>query len=490
MKPVNIQSLSQAESKLTPDSMKEFLDHFGIKIKPAERVDLARLVRSLEKSNGSMSMFEGFYIGYEIPQIGKEFDLLRIDEMTVVNVELKRDSTEEEVQRQLARNAYYLSFIGRKLHAFSYISEREELYVLKEDKTLERTDFQRLVDLIQNQDMRRHESLDDLFDPTNYLTSPFNSTDKFLGGEYFLTHQQEEIKTKVVELVTKQKASRFVSITGGPGTGKTLLTYDITKHLLQHSYSVLILHCGILNSGHAALQRNNWKIASVKDHRHFDLANFDLLVLDEMQRVRTDQYETIVANAKRTGCPCIFSYDKLQTLTKSERTTAISERISSIDGVMHYELSKKIRTNKELAEFIRQLFNNKATTTTCRSNNIKISYFSTANHAKKYIDEIDSEQWNVLRFTPSRYQDEIHTKYAAISQQTSHEVIGQEFDRVVVVLDEHFAYDKNGDLEYKAATYYDMPRMLFQNITRCRKQLNVVIVNNEDMLRRCLRILM
>jgi hypothetical protein len=437
MKPVNILSLSQAQSTLTPDSLQMFLDYHEITIKPAERIDLARLVRSLENLDGGMSMFEGFYVGYKIPQIGKEFDLLRIDNKTIVNIELKRNGTEEKVKRQLTRNAYYLGFAGRKLHAFSYVTERDELYVLNEDKTIERTDIGRLVDVIQNQDLRQTEPLDVLFDPTNYLASPFNSTNKFLDGEYFLTHQQEEIKNEIVELLTKPRTARFISITGGPGTGKTLLTYDIAKHLLDLNRSVLILHCGMLNSGHAMLQRNKWKIAAVKNHHHYDLANFDLVVLDEMQRVKQEQLLAIVKDALRTGCSCIFSHDKRQTLTKHEKLRAISEKISSIDTVIRYELSEKIRTNKGLAEFIKQLFNKKCATTYCGSENIKISYYSTPEDAKKYLDELDSEQWKVLRFTPSRFQTEIHTKYAENFQQTSHEVIGQEFDSVVVVLDEH-----------------------------------------------------
>lgn len=35
------------------------------------------------------------------------------------------------------------------------------------------------------------------FVPSNYLVSPFNSTDKFISGEYFLTTAQQKSKKKL-----------------------------------------------------------------------------------------------------------------------------------------------------------------------------------------------------------------------------------------------------------------------------------------------------
>ena len=93
------------------------------------------------------------------------------------------------------------------------------------------------------------EIIDELFNPSDYLVSPFNTTRKFLNNEYFLTHQQEELKTKVIESLNSSEIAKFISITGGAGTGKTLLIYDIAKQLKEKGKKALIIHCGYLNDG-------------------------------------------------------------------------------------------------------------------------------------------------------------------------------------------------------------------------------------------------
>ncbi len=44
----------------------------------AEQNSLLELVNELCKNNVSTCKYNGFYFGYSIPQIGKEFDLLKI----------------------------------------------------------------------------------------------------------------------------------------------------------------------------------------------------------------------------------------------------------------------------------------------------------------------------------------------------------------------------------------------------------------------------
>ncbi len=135
------------------------------------------------------------------------------------------------------------------------------------------------------------------------------------------------------------------------------------------------------------------------------------------------------------------------------------------------------------------LFNSKRSVPISTDGNIELAYFSTTEDAKSYLSTLDREKWEVLRFTPSQYDNEHHEEYAELSSRTSHKVIGQEFDGVVVTIDEFFSYDENGDLIYKGGAYYDPPRMLFQNISRCRKWLKLVIIGNDELMRRCIKIL-
>ncbi|WP_343586160.1 DNA/RNA helicase domain-containing protein [Herbaspirillum sp.] len=471
------------------EGFKGFLKHYGIEVRGAEIEDLRGLVKALSAVGCSIGALDRFYVGYKIPQIGKEFDLLRFGQKSILNIELKSKSTEEKIKKQLIRNKYYLNSIGRKIYAFTYVSESEELYLLQDDQQLKKTSIEYLLELLINQTIDDAEVPDALFNPSDYLVSPFNSTKKFLDGEYFLTKQQEEIKNQIIESWTTSLEAKFISIIGSAGTGKTLLTYDVAKHIIESKRKPLIIHCGQLNHGHSVLIENGWAISSVKASKHYDLANYDLIIIDEAQRLYPEQLDAIIEKAKLGKCCCIFSYDKHQTLATWEEARNVSARIASIDSITEYKLSEKIRTNREIAAFIKMLFSKNRLVPILSDGNIEINYFNTAEDTKKYLNGLDQNKWEILRFTPSRYNNEHHEKYSETSNKTSHQIIGQEFEGVVVTIDQFFSYADNGELIYRGKTYYNSPKMLFQNITRSRKKLNIVIIGNEELLNRCITIL-
>jgi hypothetical protein len=382
-----------------------------------------------------------------------------------------------------------LSFIGRKVYAFTFVSESQELHFLRDNEQLEKTKVDDLKTLLTNQEIDETKAPDSLFNPSDYLVSPFNSSKKFLEGEYFLTNQQEDVKNQIIDSLKSPKEVKFISIIGSAGTGKTLLTYDLAKHLIESNRTPLIIHCGQLNDGHSELIKNGWVITPIKHYGNHDFANCDLVIIDEAQRIYSEQLDAIIEKAKQAKCCCIFSHDKLQTLSNWEEKREVSAKIVSINKITQFKLSEKIRTNKEIATFIKMLFNNKRSLPISSNGNIELNYFNTAEDAKSYLDGLDESKWEILRFTPSQYKKEHHEKYSEASNRTSHQVIGQEFDGVAVTIDKFFSYSDNGNLIYRGGTYYDPPKMLFQNITRARKKLNLVIIGNEELLNRCITIL-
>jgi len=246
VKPINIQSLLQAKDSLKEEGFKSFLGHYGFEIRDAEIEDLILLVKALKNIGCNIGTLDKFHVGYKIPQIGKEFDLLRFSPEYIVNIEIKNNSPEAKIKKQLIRNKYYLDFIGRRVFAFAYVAESNELYFLREDGELEKSKIAHLKDCLEKQVPSDAEVIDELFNPSDYLVSPFNSTKKFLDELYFLTHQQEDVKGQIIAALNSSKAAKFVSITGSAGTGKTLLTYDIAKYLIDSKRTPLIIHCGQL----------------------------------------------------------------------------------------------------------------------------------------------------------------------------------------------------------------------------------------------------
>lgn len=488
MKSINLLPLTQAYDSLDPNEYKSFREHYEIDINDNELIDLKILVNDMFALLSFVNIFNDFYVGYKIQHISKEFDLLRFGDNYIVNIEIKNESTEEKVKKQLTRNRYYLHHINKVIHNYCFIAKSKALYQLNALGEIEIVSLESLIQLLTSQNLIKLNSPDTLFNPSDYLVSPFNSTTKFVAGQYFLTGQQESIKNQITNNIACSSSS-VASLTGGAGTGKTLLTYDIVKSL-KGSMQIIVVHCGQLNDGHHRLISSGWNIVSIRDFRNYDLTNVDLVVVDETQRIYANQFDKLVVDAASKNTHCIFSYDRQQTLSSSESRMDIEGKINAIGGAFKYSLSDKIRTNKEIANFIKVLFDNKRNNITVSNcGNIDFDYFTDSSNVKNYISLISNEGWEVLRLTPSQYNNEHHESYSQISCKNSHRVIGQEFDNVAVVIDEYFSYGSDGLLIYTARTYYDSVKMLFQNITRTRKKLKLIIIGNRQILNRCLSVM-
>lgn len=489
MKSINLLSLIQAHCATDAGLFSRFAEYHGIHIKEEEIQDLRILVEKMREFGVAAPQYQHFYVGYKIPQIGKEFDLLRFGSKSIINVEIKSSGTEDKIKKQLVRNRYYLKFAGRSVYNFSFISGSRELYILNDSGDIEIVGFDMLNLLLADQKVDYLEDVDHLFEPSDYLVSPFNSTERFARGEYFLTHQQEEVRTSIVNAYSKKSGTTFYAVTGAAGTGKTLLAYDVVRSLKEDGINCIIIHCGQLNKGHAQLTDAGWSIRSIRDLRHCILTDFAMVVVDEAQRIRPGQLDTIVKAVSDSGGSCIFSYDSRQTLSLHEAQFRIAEKVEQLKPLNLFRLSEKIRTNKEISNFIRGLFDNRYNSEKSHSQNITLSYFDSVGDAQDFLRSIDEERWQRLKFTPSQYDVEYHESYSNFEGMNSHEVIGQEFDGALVVMDKHFTYDKKGSLSYNGDAYYSPYMMLFQNITRARKRLHVVVIENETILNRCLELL-
>ena len=185
---------------------------------------------------------------------------------------------------------------------------------------------------------------------------------------------------------------------------------------------------------------------------------------------------------------CIFSYDENQYLRDNEKNYHTKERIEKELSCTPYKLTDKIRTNKEIAYFIRQLFNLKKNISNIDYPNIELTYCKNYFSAKSLLQELSKKNWKVPNYTPGTRSTFHYEAYLSGDTESAHSVVGQEFDNVVIVIDDSFKYNSQGDL-IADNTYYSQRQMLYQIITRTRKKLHIVIIDNEVMLDRCIDIL-
>ncbi len=204
MKEVNILSIIEAFRSLDKPLFKKYTECQGItsSIKDYELAGLESLAQELLSANDDISVLMHYYLGYSIPQIGKEFDLLRFGTDLIINIEIKTDCSLEKVLKQQQRNQYYLSFLGKELLIYTYLSDSKKLYKLVSGTDGDRLREVPVIELYKKLSQQQTEHIKDLdqrFNPSDYLVSPFNSTEKFMGDKYFLTVQQENINNDILK---------------------------------------------------------------------------------------------------------------------------------------------------------------------------------------------------------------------------------------------------------------------------------------------------
>lgn len=266
---------------------------------------------------------------------------------------------------------------------------------------------------------------------------------------YFLTEQQQDIKNDILKNIMNNTNDCYL-ISADAGTRKTLLTYDIAKSCIsENNKNVLMIHCAKLNDGQKELINTyHWNIISISRITKYAielvLKDINLIFVDEAQRINVDQLNLLLENAYLLSIPIIFSFDPKQLLNSASRTD-ISQLIEMHNEYKSksYTLTKRIRTNKDMASFIDNMFTIGHSATKRNYNDISIEYFDDYESANKYVNYLEYNDWKFITFTSSDYSIDTFHDLANMSINCAHHVIGQEFDKVVLALDSSFYYKNN-----------------------------------------------
>jgi len=167
------------------------------------------------------------------------------------------------------------------------------------------------------------------------------------------------------------------------------------------------------------------------------------------------------------------------------------KNIQALPNFHEYVLSKKIRTNREIASFIRKLFNLNIKDKYLKYSSVKILYANNEKEAITFIKEYKSKNFVFINYSksPNRISPfDIYSNYESID---THKAIGQEFDNVLMIMDDTFYYSPEGKLLAKVYPHqeYLYEQLLYQGLTRAREKLVIIVVNNEDLLANMLSIL-
>lgn len=465
-------------------------------LKPHEVLCLKSMCQELDNHSCSIRNLDGFYISYKIPQINKEFDLLRFGTSSVINIELKSELNDEvkieKICKQMSQNYHYLQSVSSDIQIFTYV-QNDGFYQLDLDSlTPKKITADVVVASIKGCQVDYAVDPDMLFVPSKFLISPFNCTERFINNEYFLTESQSEVKKKIFEGLSNTPFM-FFTISANAGTGKTLLVYDIAKELVNSGKNILIIHCGKLNVGHESLKSNyGWNIKSISNipaNDYNSINDYDFIFVDESQRINKNQLESIIMKALDKSIPVLFSFDTKQFLKEGE-TTDIAEYVKTyypFIRLSQMKLKNKIRTNKNMASFIDNLMRIGTSKNNLFYDHVSIEYFDNLVEVQNYVSILENKGWTAITYTTSNYNPESYSYLSCLSSKKAHDVIGQEFPKVVLVMDRNFWYNEDNQLCF-SGSYYSAKGMLYQIVTRVVDDLKIVVLNNAGLYQKLLEI--
>lgn len=344
----NLSSLSKLERQLSDR------EHF-LKIREWELESMKSLVRRLEAHMDNVYSLRFFY-SYQIPRLGKEFDLLQIKEDQIINIELKSGVVSDEaIRKQLMQNRYYLSVLGCAIQSYTYISSQDRLVRLTNHDHIVDADWKDLCRALQKEGDDYRGDIDDLFQAELYLISPVSEPARFLKKEYFLTSQQRDIQRQILKKLRIGRYGYFC-FTGLPGTGKTLLLYDIAMKLSRRQ-QVLIIHCGNAGSEWKILHERLRRIDFLADDQlteEVSLEAYSAVLVDETHLLSAEKLQ-ILLKQYNGHFPLIFSSDSEDAICPDELGTDTIKLIENLPEIQMFHLTNRIRTNAELSSFIQNM---------------------------------------------------------------------------------------------------------------------------------------
>ena len=415
---------------------------YFLKMREWELESMKALVRKLEVHMQDIHALRFFY-SFQVPRLGKEFDLLQIKDDQIVNIELKSGKVSDEaVRKQLLQNRYYLSVQGKLIQSYTYISSQERLVRLNNHDHIVEADWDQLCLALQRQSKDYEGDIEDLFQAEMYLFSPLTEPERFLNKEYFLTSQQKDIERRILDKIRKVKSGYFW-FSGLPGTGKTLLLYDIAMKLSVHQ-KVCMIHCGETGKEWKILHDRLLRITFLSDSQLEecpDLKEYSAILVDEAHLLSVEELHRILELSEKH--PVIFSSDDEDMISDEEMDRTMIREIEHLPDIQSFHLTNRIRTNAELSSFIQNMM-------------------------------------HLPEKRTVRYYPHIQVVYANDDEEACILLKGYQ-DQLVFIIDERYYYDEKGYLREQRQKQQKPTavRMLFHRLNEAREEFAIIVKGNE-----------
>lgn len=442
----NLSNLSRLECHLSERDR-------PLKVRAWEINSMRALVDQLEKYMPEVYRLRLFY-SFQILRLGKEFDLLQVKENQIVNIELKSGAVSEDaIRRQLIQNRYYLAILGRPVRSYTYISSQNRLVRLTNHDHIVEAEWEQLCAELQEKSADFSGNLEDLFQAEWYLISPLTQPERFLKKEYFLTAQQKDIERQILKSI-RIKRGGYYHFSGLPGTGKTLLLYDIAMKLSGRQM-VCIIHCGASGQEWKRLHERLRRIVWVSDSQitaEMRLDEYETVLVDEAHLLDKETLENIVEAAGKR--PVIFTSDCEDQLSPEEVDQSVKLGIAKLPEIQTFRLTNRIRTNEEISSFVQNMMHIPDYKSGRRFPHVTVFYANDDQEAANLIQDAKKQGYQHL---------------------LESEVAEKAYDSVAIILDGNYFYDSKKYLRSKKRTV----RNLFHQLNSEKEKLMLIVKDNE-----------
>ena len=328
------------------------------------------------------------------------------------------------------------------IQSYTYISSQERLVRLNNHDHIVEADWDQLCLALQRQSKDYEGDIEDLFQAEMYLFSPVTEPERFLNKEYFLTSQQKDIERRILDKIRKVKYGYFW-FCGLPGTGKTLLLYDIAMKLSVHQ-KVCMIHCGETGKEWKILHDRLLRIAFLSDSQLEecpDLKEYSAILVDEAHLLSVKELHRILELSEKH--PVIFSSDDEDMISDEEMDRTMIREIEHLPDIQSFHLTNRIRTNAELSSFIQNMMHLPE---------------------KRMV----------------RYYPHIQVVYANDDEEAGILLKGYQ-NQLVFIIDERYYYDEKGYLREQRQKQQEPTavRMLFHRLNEAREEFAIIVKGNE-----------
>ena len=490
MRTVNIYALTRITEERLLAKYERHLSgrEYGLPVKSWEIQGLRSLAELLCEEDGTYDCLSFFY-SFQIPRLGKEMDLLQITGDRVVNIELKSEAvSEEKIKKQLLLNRHYLSSLGKHMYLYTYISSGSRLLRLTNAGRLVESEISELRGILSPEGDCITENIESLFSEEKYMISPLTEPDRFLKRNYFLTSQQRDIRGRILAGIAK--GNLFQGYCGLPGTGKTLLLFDMAMQL-SVKQRVALLHFGTSSEELRRLQRllkrvDLYALESLEESPEFFrkiLGQYACLCVDEGHRMSDEFFRQLTAFVREKSCPVVISYVYEEVISPMERESNLTERLSGLPEYVNYRLTNRIRANAQLSNFIQNLVNLKKGRRRGPFPSVEVVYAGTREELGWMLEHYGKRGYQYLPLPPVNTDGEK-------AMDGSKRPENKDYRQVVMVLDRRFTYDEEGYLrEATGEGSTHAVTRLFHGLNRATGALALVVLDNPPVFREVLAIL-